>query len=327
MGIKVAVVGAGALGSAFAALLFESGTDVVLLSERKDHVELLVSQGLEVSENATESRIVKVPAAFDINACEAVDLAIVLVKSTQTAHAVERILPILKPNSAVLSLQNGVGNEEIITDAVGESRVIGGKTYVGSVSTGPGQISIGLAGKTTVIGEFDGSTSTRIADISELFNRARIVTHATTNILGAIWDKLLVNVATGAISAITGLPYGDLYQIQEIRQTVFRAVDEAIEVADSIGVHLSIRDTEVIWNNAKSRLAPDFKASMLQSIEACQPTEIDVINGAVVRLGNRYGVPTPVNQAFVAAVKGIEWRQRLENTRSQKPNRIGGSVD
>lgn len=321
IGIKVAVVGAGALGSAFAALLFESGTDVVLLSERKDHVELLISQGLQVSENAAESRIVKVPAAFDINECESVDLAIVLVKSTQTARAAERILPILKPNSVVLSLQNGVGNEDIIIDVVGESRVIGGRTYVGSVSTGPGQISIGLVDKTTIIGEFDGSASPRIADISELFNRARIVTHTSANILGVIWDKLLVNVATGAISAITGLQYGELYQIPEISQIVFRAVDEAIEVADSIGVRLSIRDAEVIWNNARSRLAPDFKASMLQSIEASQPTEIDVINGAVVRLGNRNAVPTPVNQALVAAVKGIEWRQRLENARSQKSDR------
>ena len=121
-----------------------------------------------------------------------------------------------------------------------------------------------------------------------------------------MWDKLLVNVATGALSAITRLDYGRLYAVPELRATAVAAVAEAMAVARAAGATLEFTAPEQAWNRAAEGLPPEFKASMLQSIEKGSPTEIDFVNGAVVRGGARYGVATPVNLALVACVKGIE---------------------
>jgi 2-dehydropantoate 2-reductase len=121
-----------------------------------------------------------------------------------------------------------------------------------------------------------------------------------------MWDKLLVNVATGALSGITRLTYGELYAVPELKSTAVVAVGEALDVARAAGIRLSFTHPVQAWDRAAEGLPPDFKASMLQSLEKGSITEIDFINGAVVRWGRRLGVPTPVNAALVACVKGIE---------------------
>jgi 2-dehydropantoate 2-reductase len=123
-----------------------------------------------------------------------------------------------------------------------------------------------------------------------------------------MWDKLLVNVATGALSGISGLPYGLLYAVPELKATAIAAVAEAMAVARASGVTLSFDDPEQPWAKAGAGLPFEFKASMLQSIEKGSITEIDFINGAVVRGGRKHGIATPVNETLVAAIKGIERR-------------------
>ena len=124
--------------------------------------------------------------------------------------------------------------------------------------------------------------------------------------MGTIWDKLLVNVATGALSGITGLAYGPLYRVPEVEACAVAAVTEAMAVAKASGIRLSMTDPREPWVKAGDGLPADFKASMLQSLEKGSVTEIDFVNGSVVRWGARCGVPTPVNQTLVAAMKGIE---------------------
>jgi 2-dehydropantoate 2-reductase len=126
------------------------------------------------------------------------------------------------------------------------------------------------------------------------------------NILGTIWDKLLVNVATGALSAITRLAYGQLYCLPELQACAIAAVAEAMLVARASGIKLSTDDPSAPWIKAAAGLPPDFKSSMLQSLEKGMPTEIDYVNGAVVSQGFKVGIPTPVNQTLVACIKGIE---------------------
>lgn len=305
--MKIAVLGAGALGSAFASLLSEANQDVVLISGRSDHVERINARGLTVIEKGVK-RTVNIKASLGEPSPEGIDLLILLVKSRQTRSAIESAKGLVGPETTVLSLQNGIGNEETISETIGEGYVIGGRTYVGSVATGPEEIAIGTEGKSTIIGELDGSRSERVEQIAEIFNSARIHTKISDNILGVIWDKLLVNAATGALSAATGLPYGELYKIAQIEQCAFGVVREAVAVAESLGVKLSTKDERVIWNSARERLAPDFKASMLQSIEAGQPTEIDSINGAICNLARKNGIAVPINESLVAVVKGIERR-------------------
>jgi 2-dehydropantoate 2-reductase len=121
-----------------------------------------------------------------------------------------------------------------------------------------------------------------------------------------MWDKLLVNIATGALSGITRLPYGELYAVPELEVTAMAAVAEAIAVANASGIALETVHPRDAWVKAGSGLPPEFKASMLQSLEKGSVTEVDFINGAVVRAGAKAGVPTPVNATLVACVKGIE---------------------
>jgi 2-dehydropantoate 2-reductase len=185
--------------------------------------------------------------------------------------------------------------------------VLAGKTHVGGLMTAPGRVVIGRKGKPTYIGEWDGRNTERVARIGALLNRAGMETLVSSDIRAVIWDKLLVNVSTGAICAITGLPYGKLTRVQEAVECGLAAAAEAIAVAQADGVALSVNDPRDAWNKAVGGLPFDFKTSMLQDIEKGAKTEIDFINGAVVRLGEKRGVPTPVNKVLVAAIKGIEF--------------------
>jgi 2-dehydropantoate 2-reductase len=231
---------------------------------------------------------------------------IVLVKSFHTASAMQAATQLVGPDTVVLSLQNGLGHEDILADIVGRSHVLAGKTYVGGVMLAPGRIIAGTAGKETLIGELDGCVSPRAQRIAKAFNQAGLATTVSDNIMGTMWDKLLINVATGALSSITRLTYGALYKIAEVEATAVAAVKEAMCVARASGVRLSYTDSKAPWLKAAAGLPDDFKTSMLQSLEKGSVTEIDFINGAVVRLGQRLGVPTPVNATLVACIKGIE---------------------
>jgi len=152
----------------------------------------------------------------------------------------------------------------------------------------------------------DGTISVRAQAIASEFQKAGLRTIVSNNIVGTMWDKLLVNVATGALAGITRLTYGDLYSIPEIEACALAAVDEAMAVAKAHGVTLSVREPREAWRKASEGLPRDFKTSMLQSLEKRSVTEIDFINGVIVRAGAKVGIPTPVNSTLVACMKGIE---------------------
>ncbi len=303
--MKICFLGAGALGCSIGGTLTEAGADVWLIDPWAGHVDAMNARGLTLRDGVVD-RTVKVKARTTPEGIGPADLIVVLVKSFHTKAAIEKAGPIIGPETAIMSLQNGLGHEEIIADAVGKSHVLAGKTYVGGVLLGPGHVIAGTRDKLTHIGELDGTVTKRATRIAETFNAAGLRTTISTNIMGTMWDKLLINVATGALSGITRLTYGDLYQVPEVRDCALAAVAEAIAVADASGVKLSIHDPKAAWDMAAEGLSPEFKTSMLQSLEKGAMTEIDFINGSVVRWGARCNVATPVNRALVACIKGIE---------------------
>lgn len=308
-------MGAGALGCTIGGTLAAAGSDVWLINRGRDHVDAMNRDGLRVTEDGAE-RTIAVRASLDARGVGIADLVVVLVKSFHTRQAIEDALPAIGPDTLVMSLQNGLGHEEILAEVVGRHRIVAGKTYVGGVLLAPGHVRIGVKGKETLIGELDGADTPRIRQIADTFNRAGLLTTVSTNIMGTIWDKLLVNVATGALSGITRLTYGDLYAVDEIEAAAVAAVAEAMAVARASGVRLSMADPRDAWVKAAEGLPREFKTSMLQSIEKGAPTEIDFINGSVVRWGERCGVPTPVNRTLVACVKGIERAAAITATRA-----------
>ena len=309
--MKIYFLGAGALGCAIGGTLAAAGSDVTLIDPYQAHVDAINRDGLRMKVGDSE-RVVRVRAALDAAKLEAPDLLIVLVKSFHTRAAIEGARNIVGPDTAVMSLQNGMGHEEILSEVVGAGHVLAGKTYVGGVILAAGHVIAGTQGKRTVIGEIDGRISERAKAIAAEFERAELPCEVSGNILGAMWDKLLINVATGALSGITGQVYGSLYAVPEIEATAIAAVAEAMTVAEAGGVKLSIKAPRDAWVMAAEGLPYEFKTSMLQSLEKGSITEIDFINGAVVRIGRKYDIPTPVNQTLVAAIKGIERRMEAK---------------
>ena len=304
--MNIHVLGAGALGCAIGGTLAAAGSQVTLIARSREHVDAINAKGLVLRDADGNDRIVKVDAVTDARGLSPADLVIVLVKSFHTEAAIEGYKQAVGDQTIVMSLQNGLGHEEVLEKAVGRARLLAGKTYVGGVFLAPGVVRAGVQDKLTLIGEPDGGISERVQRVAAEFDRAGLQTTVSDNITGTIWDKLLVNTATGALSGITGLSYGPLYSVAELEATAVAAVAEAMAVARAKGVTLSIKEPVDAWRMAGAGLGADFKASMLQSLDKGSVTEIDFINGAVVREGDRLGVPTPVNRTLVACIKGIE---------------------
>ncbi len=303
--MKICILGAGALGCAIGAGLAEGGADVTLVNRNAAHVDAIEAEGLRLRDHDGERRV-RIAAATSAAQVGPVDLVILLVKSFHTREAMDQAGPLLAPHTLVLSLQNGLGHEDILAEYVGRDRVLAGKTYVGGTLLGPGHIIYGVRGKETIIGELDGRITDRVRAIAHEFERAGMLVEVSDNIMGTIWDKLLINVATGAVTAISRMPYGALYECAPLEAVGVAAVREAMEIAHAGGVRLSISDPAEAWRKAGAGLPADFRTSMLQSLDKGSVTEIDFVNGAVVERGIQLGISTPVNSTLVACVKGIE---------------------
>ena len=269
--MKICVLGAGALGCAIGGVLTEAGHEVWLINRNAAQVEAMNSRGLILRDGGVD-RSVPVHAATTAQGMDtgAVDLVIVLVKSFDTRQAMQQAVSLVGADTVVLSLQNGLGHEDILADIVGRQRVLAGKTYVGGTQLAPGHVLAGTRGKQTHIGELTGVITDRARAIAEAFNQAGLQTTVSDNILGTIWDKLLVNVATGALSGITRLPYGELYQVPEVGACAVAAVAEAMAVARASGIRLDTTEPRHAWDKADEGLPPEFKASMLQSVRSAQ---------------------------------------------------------
>lgn len=303
--MKICVLGAGSLGCAIGGALATAGADVTLINHRPEQVDAIRRKGLTLRDAQGDHRV-EVAAATSAAGLGVMDLVIVLVKSFDTRSAMQGALNLMGEHTVVLSLQNGLGHEDVLSELVGAERVLAGKTYVGGLLVTPGVVVVGIQGKETLIGELAAQGSARVDAIAQCFNAAGLATTVCADIRATIWDKLLINVATGALCGITGLPYGALYQVPEVRACALAAVAEAMAVARASGVALSITDPVQAWDKAAAGMPFEFKASMLQSLEKGSITEVDYINGAVVERGAALGVPTPVNAALVACIKGIE---------------------
>ncbi|HSJ90812.1 MAG TPA: 2-dehydropantoate 2-reductase, partial [Ilumatobacter sp.] len=291
--------------------LASAGHAVTLVTRNAAHVAAIRDHGLRL-DDGRGVRTVAVEAATSYDGVPTADLVIVLVKSFDTTGAVTAARSVIGDDTIVLTLQNGVGCEEMIADVVGRPRVIAGRTFVGGRIVEPGLVEYGTAGRATTIGELDGSITTRIELVATMFATAGMHAIVTDDVVAMMWDKLLVNVSTGAWSALTGLPYGELSVHPDIEPMAIATVDEAMDVARALGIAITTTDPAEPWRRAWAGLPYGFKASMLQSIEKGSRTEGDVMHGAVCRGGREAGVPTPINDALWAAVRGLERRIELD---------------
>lgn len=302
--MKVCVLGAGSLGSTIGGVLAQAGNEVHFVG-RAPHMDAINENGLEMVTPAGVEMAHPIGHTVP-DGIGKVDLVIVLCKAFDTKHTIEEAHELIGPDTAVMSLQNGLGAEDVLCEAVGAEHVIGGKTYIGGMLLQPGRVQATIPGKDTFIGELDGRITPRVQAIGKAFEDAGMHCIVSGNIMGVIWDKLLVNVATGAVCGVTHLPYGPMYEEEKLVACACAAVQEGMDVAAAAGVKLTYSNPMDVLELARTGLPYDFKPSILQSLEKHRPTEVGVINGAVVTQGKKYGVPTPVNETLQALVGGVE---------------------
>lgn len=309
--MKIAIIGAGAMGSLFGGRLALAGEEVWLLDVWEEHVRTIREQGLTIV-TAAKDIPTRPNATTKLEEIGQADLVVIFVKSTATKAAAQTAKRLLGPATAVMTLQNGYGNAETIAAIVGAERVIAGTTSQGATLLGPGRIMHGGSGETH-IGELAGGRSERLEKIASALTRAGVPTVGDDNVTALIWGKLVINVGINALTGITGLKNGQLADYDETKEVLAMAVEEAVAVADAAGVTLPYADP-VDKVLAIAVATAENRSSMLQDLAGGRMTEIDAINGAIVREGFRRGVPTPVNKTLTMLIKTLEKiRQETRN--------------
>ncbi|MGQ9459707.1 MAG: ketopantoate reductase family protein [Candidatus Bathyarchaeaceae archaeon] len=300
--MKIAVMGAGAIGSLFGGLLAEDGNDVTLIC-REGHVKAIKQHGLKI-EGVSGKHVVKVKAVTTpTHLKDAFDLILLTVKAYDTRQAVREARALMENNSVLLCLQNGLGMEEIASELVGRDMVMRGVTTNGALLEEPGLVVHTGKGETT-IGELNGKITERVQRIAEVFSRADLPTRATNNIRGTVWTKILINAGINPFGALTGMKNGELIAVPELKELMTETVIEGANVATKFNVKLEGDPVSLMIRTAE--MTAKNKNSMLQDIEKGKRTEIDFINGAISNLGKRVGVKTPLNNLLTHLVKGLE---------------------
>lgn len=300
--MKIAVIGAGAMGCLFGAKLSAAPTNEVwLIDVWKEHIDAIRNDGLTMEENGENLHYGNLNSTTDAAEIGACDLALIFVKSTLTGEAVRKNRAVFGPGTIALTLQNGLGNIDLISAEIGSGNVIAGTTAHGATMLGPGKMRHAGNGK-TIIGELSGNLTERLEAIAIVFRDAGLDTELSDNVLGLVWDKLMVNVGINALTGITRLPNGELLTYPEIEELLENAVKEAHSVAKCKGIRLSYEDP-VSHTKEVCRATAANRSSMFQDILNHKQTEIDMINGAIVREGKVLGIETPVNSTLTNLIR------------------------
>jgi 2-dehydropantoate 2-reductase len=305
--VKICIVGCGAVGSLFAANLAQlDDVEVWAYDASQPHVDAINAGGLRLSgAGEVVGRLHATTDAAELPAC---DYGIVATKAMHTDAAIAATAHAFA-DGYVATVQNGLGNEEALARHV--ERVIRGTTFPAGKILEPGHVQWDVKGDTT-LGPFDARTPLdRVAALADACTRGGMPTHAVADARGPQWRKVIFNASTNPIGALTGLTHGRVCERPDLRALVSGLVDEGKAVAAAQGIELDADPEALIDHAARKEVAYDHKASMLQDVEARRQTEIDYLNGGIVRFGREYGVATPLNQAIWALVKGVEqsWQQ------------------
>jgi 2-dehydropantoate 2-reductase len=293
--MKLAVMGAGAVGCYYGGMLARAGHNVVLIG-RPQHVEAIERQGLRLETQNSDERI-RVSASTEASAMQGAQLVLFCVKSTDTESGAAAIKPYLAPDALVLSLQNGVDNAERLR-ALLPQEVIAAAVYIGVEMAGPGHVRHHGRGELVI------EPSKASDDVARALIAAGVQTEISDNVRGALWAKLILNCAYNALSAITQLPYGRLVKGEGITAVMRNVVDECVAVAKADDVTIPGDVDAAVRKIAET--VPGQYSSTAQDLARGKRSEIDHLNGLIVRRGEMLGVATPANRLLYAIVKLIE---------------------
>jgi 2-dehydropantoate 2-reductase len=301
--VKVCIVGCGAVGSLFAAnLSLLEDVEVWAYDLSREHVDAINAKGLRLS--GAGEVLGRPRATADAGELPACDFGIVATKAMHTESAIAATAHAFA-EGCVATVQNGLGNEETIASHV--DRVVRGTTFPAGRILEPGHVQWDVKGDTT-LGPFEPKPAplSEVERLADACTRAGMPTHAVADARGPQWRKVIFNASTNPVGALTGLSHGRVCERPDLRALVSGLVDEGKAVAAAQGIVLDADPEELIDHAARPEVAYHHRASMLQDVDARRPTEIDYLNGGIVRFGREHGVPTPLNEAVWALVKGVE---------------------
>ena len=293
--MKIGIIGAGAMGCLFAGLLSETQS-VTLYDVSRETVNAINAHGVRCRETDGSQWTHAVPAALSGTAEAPADLAILFVKDTVSRAALEGNSGLIGPETVVLSLQNGMGNLEIMEDFAPRQRLLLGTTKHNCVAEGPGVIFHSGAGITHVGSPAGNEAAART--VAGVFQAVGIDTAACADVNHLLWEKLFLNMTVNPVTALLGCEIGVMAEEPHARVVLEALIDEAVAVAAADGQQFDPAEVKKTVLTATRALAAG-RASMCQDMERGRRTEIDFINGAVVRLGRKYGVPTPRHELIV----------------------------
>jgi 2-dehydropantoate 2-reductase len=293
--MKVAVMGAGAVGCYYGGMLARAGHEVVLIA-RPQHVEAIQRDGLRLDTQHFDEHV-RVAASTEASAAQGAQLVLFCVKSTDTDDAAHLLAPYLERDALVLSLQNGVENAERLRELLPQEAAAA-VVYVAAEMAGPGHVKHNGRGELVI------EPSTQSEHVARAFIEANVPTEISDNVRGALWAKLVLNCAYNALSAITRLPYGQLVQGEGVTRAMRDVVDECLAVAKADNVTIP-GDVEAAVRRIAETM-PNQYSSTAQDLARGKTSEIDHLNGLIVRRGEALGVPTPANRMLHVLVKAIE---------------------
>jgi 2-dehydropantoate 2-reductase len=307
---SVLVVGGGAMGCLFAAELAEAGNKVTVLDSAAPVVAAIGERGVQLVRDGKTMAVPSVTAVTDPAETGQVDVAFVFVKAQHTGAVAEQAAAYLSSETTIASLQNGWGNADVLAGTVPADQLVCGITYNSCTVLEPGRVAHTGRGPTFVGPYRPGGEVSRARAVAELMAGAGFEVTATPDVHVEIWKKLVLNAATLPVAALTGLRTGPLGHHAEAMSVVDTLTAEAVAVARGRGLDVSL-DERISRIHSALAGGGDGKASMLQDAEGRRKTEVEVVNGAVVRAGAELGIQTPFNEAMVALIHGLEesWRQ------------------
>jgi len=288
------------MGSVAGGLLAKAGNEVTLVDVWREGIDAINKNGLRINDEVVKVRATDKPSEAGV-----VDLALVFVKCYHTEAAVRNALPLIGPETVVLSLQNGWGNGPRIAKIVGEEKLLVGVCYHSATVAGPGHV-LHVGKGMTFMGELNGKMTQRLTQVADTFKKAGIEVTTTTEVLKEIWSKLALNVCTLPTSALLRFYAPQLVQHDAMLNLMKALLEVVIAVAHAQKIGLDFNERWEAITGLLKRCGPNAKSSMLQDVEKRRHTEIDVINGAIVEAGRRLSIATPYNDAMVKMTKSLE---------------------
>jgi len=299
--VKIGIVGSGAMGSLFGGRLSQSGHEVQMFDINREHIEAVQQSGLVIEDLASgRTETCRPQATTHPDELKTAEILLIFVKSAATETVAARFCEITPAQTVAVTMQNGLGNEAILKRHFGPQRSAAGVTSQGATFLGPGRIRHAGSGPTHLC--MSDRKNEKLDAFVNALNRAGLPADLKRNIDDLIWSKLIVNVGINAMTALTGLPNGRLLEFPECKALMADLVEEAVTVAETKGIHLSFEDPlETVYLVAEKTGAN--RSSMLQDFDRKRQSEIDFINGAIVREAEALGLEAPVNRAMSRLVR------------------------